>query len=50
MVKRYARQAGRVLLYDALHPLWFFLLGITRPARRALGLYAEKLHRSDQKV
>jgi hypothetical protein len=50
MVKRYARQAGRVLLHDALHPIWFFLLGITRPARRALGLRAEKLHRAHQKV
>lgn len=50
MVKRHARQAGRVLLYDMLLPIWFFLLGITRPVRRALGLRAGILHRSRQKV
>jgi hypothetical protein len=50
MVKRYARQAGRVLLYDAVHPIWFSLLEITRPLRRALGLRAGILHRSRQKV
>lgn len=49
-VKRYARQAGRVLLYDILQPIWFFFLGITRPARRALGLRAGTLPRSREKV
>jgi hypothetical protein len=44
--KRYLRQAGRILLYDVLQPMWFVLLGITRPVRRALGLRAEILHRS----
>jgi hypothetical protein len=34
--KRYVRQAGRVLLYDVWHPLWFALLNFTRPLRRSL--------------
>jgi hypothetical protein len=44
--KRYLRQAGRILLYDVLQPMWFVLLGITRPVRRALGLRAGIPHRS----
>ncbi len=36
--KRYARQAGRVLFYDVWHPIWFALLGLTRPFRSALRL------------
>src|ERR1700687_195643 len=34
--KRYARQAGRVLLNDVWHPIWFALLNLTRPLRNAL--------------
>jgi hypothetical protein len=34
--KRYVRQAGRVLLYDVWHPVWFALLNFTRPLRRSL--------------
>jgi len=34
--KRYVRQAGRVLLYDVWHRVWFVLLNFTRPLRRAL--------------
>ncbi len=34
--KRYARQAGRVLLNDVWHPIWFALLNFTRPLRRSL--------------
>jgi hypothetical protein len=34
--KRYATQAGRVLLYDVWHPIWFALLNLTRPLRNAL--------------
>ena len=34
--KRYARQAGRVLLNDVWHPIWFALLNLTRPIRNAL--------------
>jgi len=34
--KRYARQAGRVLLNDLWHPIWFALLNLTRPLRNAL--------------
>jgi len=49
-VKRYLRQAWRVLLHDVLQPIWFFFLGITRPARRALGLRAGTLPRSREKV
>lgn len=32
--KRYTRQAGRVLLYDVWHPIWFAFLNLTRPLRR----------------
>jgi hypothetical protein len=49
-VKRYLRQAWRVLLNDILQPIWFFILGITRPVRRALGLRAGTLPRSREKV
>ncbi len=34
--KRYARQAVRILYYDAWHPIWFALLNLTRPLRRSL--------------
>ena len=34
--KRYARQAGRVLLNEVWHPIWFALLNVTRPLRNAL--------------
>jgi hypothetical protein len=34
--RRYATQAGRVLLYDVWHPIWFALLNLTRPLRNAL--------------
>jgi len=49
-VKRYLRQAGRVLLHDVIQPVWFFFLGITRPVRRVLGLRSETLRRSREKV
>jgi hypothetical protein len=48
--KRYVRQAWRVLFYDLIQPLWFFVLGITRPVRRALGLRTGTLPRSREKV
>jgi hypothetical protein len=35
-VKRYARQAGRVLRNDVWHPVWFAMLDLTRPLRRSL--------------
>jgi len=35
-VKRYARQAGRVLRNDVWHPIWFAMLNVTRPLRRSL--------------
>jgi len=48
--KRYGRQAGRGILYDIVQPVWFFILGITRPFRNALGLRAAALRRSSGKV
>ena len=44
-LKRYVRQAGRFALYNIAQPIWFFLLGITRPIRNALGLRAGILAR-----
>jgi hypothetical protein len=35
-VRRYARQAGRVLYYDVWQRVWFAVLDLTRPLRRAL--------------
>jgi hypothetical protein len=49
-VKRYARQAGRVVLYNIAQPIWFFLLGITRPLRNALGLRTAAVPRTRGKV
>ena len=49
-VKRHVRQAGRVLLYDVVQPVWFLFLAITRPLRRALGLRTENLRRLRGKV
>jgi hypothetical protein len=49
-VKRYVRQAGRVVLYNIAQPIWFFLLGITRPLRNALGLRTAPLTRSHGKM
>jgi hypothetical protein len=46
--KRLARQAGRVLLFDVWQPIWFFLLGITRALRHALGLRSEAARRSGE--
>lgn len=48
-VKRYLRQVGRVALYNIAQPIWFFLLGITRPLRNALGLRTAALTRSREK-
>lgn len=49
-LKRYLRQAVRVILHDAIQPVWFLLLGITRPLRHALGLRSETLRRSREKA
>jgi hypothetical protein len=35
-VRRYARQAGRVLYYDVWQRVWFAALDLTRPLRRSL--------------
>jgi hypothetical protein len=42
-------QAGRVLRFDLWHPVWF-LLSITRPLRNVLGLRAQTIARSREKV
>jgi hypothetical protein len=44
--KRTAVRAERYLLFDILQPMAFFLLGITRPLRRALGLRSGTLRRT----
>lgn len=44
-VRRYARQAARVLFYNGIQQVWFSVLGLTRPVRRLLGLRAENLRR-----
>jgi hypothetical protein len=49
-VKRYVRQAGRVVLYNIAQPIWFFLLGITRPLRNALGLRTAAVPRTRGKA
>jgi hypothetical protein len=49
-VKRYLRQVGRVVVYKIVQPIWFFLLGITRPLRNALGLRTAALPRPRGKV
>jgi len=36
--RRYSRQGCRVLYYDVWQPIWFTLLGMTRPFRSALRL------------
>ena len=43
--KRYARQAVRTLFHSGIERVWFLLLGLSRPARRKLGLRAENLRR-----
>jgi len=43
--KRYARQAMRTLFHGGIERAWFFILGLTRPARRRLGLRAGNLRR-----
>jgi hypothetical protein len=49
-VSRYMRQAGRIALYRIWQPIWFFVLGVTRPLRNALGLRTAPLPRSRGKV
>jgi hypothetical protein len=44
-VKRHARQAARSLLHGGIERAWFFLLGLTRPVRRKVGLSAANLRR-----
>ncbi len=47
--KRSTGSGGRFLLFRGWKPVWFFLLGITRPLRHALGLRSEALKRSHGK-
>jgi len=48
--KRHARQAGRVLFHGGIERVWFFVLELTRPVRRRLGLRAENLRRLRRKT
>ena len=48
--RRYARQAGRVLLHDAIEPAWFLFLDLTRPVRRRLRLRADNFRRLRSKM
>jgi hypothetical protein len=50
MVKRHCRQAGRVFVCDVWQPAWFFLLGITRPVREAVGLRSHVVRRARGKA
>ena len=45
VAKRYGRQAARAVFHGGIERAWFFFLGLTRPARRKLGLRAENLRR-----
>jgi hypothetical protein len=44
--KRGAARGERFLLFDLLQPMAFFILGITRPLRRVLGMRSGALRRS----
>lgn len=44
--RRTAVRAERYLLFDVLQPMAFFVLGITRPLRRLLGMRSEALRRT----
>lgn len=43
--KRYTRHAARSLLHGGIERAWFFILGLTRPLRRKVGLNAGNLRR-----
>jgi hypothetical protein len=40
-----AQQAARTLFHGGIERAWFFLLALTRPVRRKVGLNAENLRR-----
>lgn len=42
-------QARRIFTYKVRQPVWFFLLGITRPLRNVLGLRPKAVRRSREK-
>jgi hypothetical protein len=42
-------EARRIFTYKVWLPVWFFLLGITRPLRNVLGLRSEAVRRSHEK-
>jgi hypothetical protein len=48
--KRYARQAARAMFYGGIQRGWFFILYVTRPMRRKLGLRAENLRQLRKKT
>ncbi len=39
-LKRFATEVGRSMRYGVWNPVWFALLGVTRPVRHAIGLRA----------
>ncbi len=44
--KRHLRQAGRFLRHDLWEPIWFFVLGLSRPVRHRMGLRARSTDRA----
>lgn len=44
-IERYANAGVRWLRCDVWQPAWFFVLGLTRPMRHALGLRSAEFHR-----
>lgn len=48
--KRYGRQAGRILLHEAIEPAWFLFMDFTRPVRRRLRLRADNFRRLRAKM
>lgn len=44
-VKRSTALSWRVMRFNVWHPIWFWVLGITRPLRQAMGLRAAMFHR-----
>jgi hypothetical protein len=50
VVLRGLKRAGRLVYYDAVGPIWFGLLGATRPLRKMMGLRAQSLRRLREKA
>jgi hypothetical protein len=50
VLKRTARPGARYVRYRLWHPLWFAVLGLTRPLRTVLGLRTESARRARDKL